>query len=86
MKAGLTTVRLVAIRVMEFPGQCMIFCVRIYQRGISPLIGPSCRFQPSCSEYMVQAIRKYGAVRGGIKGVWRIMRCNPFGGGGFDPP
>ncbi len=68
------------------PGHCMIFAVRVYQRCISPLIGPSCRFQPTCSEYMVEAIRKYGAVRGGCKGLWRIIRCNPFTRGGFDPP
>jgi len=64
----------------------MILAVRVYQRGISPLIGPSCRFQPTCSEYMVGAIRKHGAIRGGLMGVWRIIRCNPFTRGGFDPP
>ena len=64
----------------------MIFFVRLYQLGVSPLIGPSCRFQPTCSAYMIEAIRKYGAVRGGLKGAWRILRCNPFNRGGYDPP
>ena len=64
----------------------MIVLVRLYQRGISPLIGPSCRFQPTCSEYMIGAIRKYGAIRGSLRGLWRIMRCHPFNRGGFDPP
>ncbi len=46
---------------------------------------PSCRFYPTCSEYAVQAISKYGAMKGGVKAVWRILRCNPFNKGGFDP-
>ncbi len=73
-------------RVLKLPGQCMILLVRGYQRGISPLIGPSCRFQPTCSEYMIEAIRKYGVLRGVARGLWRILRCHPFNHGGFDPP
>ena len=46
---------------------------------------PSCRFYPTCSEYAVQAITKYGSLRGGAKAAWRILRCNPFNKGGFDP-
>ena len=56
-----------------------------YQRTLSPLLGPVCRFEPSCSKYTVQAIQKYGALRGGLMGAWRILRCNPFGKGGYDP-
>jgi putative membrane protein insertion efficiency factor len=59
--------------------------IRGYQRGISPLLPPSCRFVPSCSEYGYQAIAKYGIIRGGAMAVWRVLRCNPFGKGGYDP-
>lgn len=63
----------------------LILFIRGYQKFISPLFPPSCRFYPSCSEYAVQAIAKYGAVKGGIKSAWRILRCNPFNKGGYDP-
>ncbi|HOI29074.1 MAG TPA: membrane protein insertion efficiency factor YidD [Melioribacteraceae bacterium] len=46
---------------------------------------PSCRFYPTCSEYAAQSITKYGVIKGGIKSVWRILRCNPFNKGGYDP-
>jgi len=62
-----------------------IFLIRIYQRLISPLFPPSCRFYPTCSEYSVQAINKYGILIGSAKAIWRILRCNPFNKGGFDP-
>ena len=62
-----------------------ILPIRLYQKLISPILPPSCRYTPSCSEYMAQAIERYGVVRGVIKGVWRIMRCNPLGGSGHDP-
>ena len=62
-----------------------VFLIRIYQRIISPLFPPSCRFYPSCSEYAVQAFTKYGVFKGGAKSIWRILRCNPFNKGGFDP-
>ena len=68
------------------PGGAMIACVRVYQWTISPLLGPTCRFTPSCSAYFVQAVAKYGAIRGGLKGVWRICRCHPWSEGGYDPP
>jgi hypothetical protein len=65
----------------------MIFVALIkgYQKIISPLFPPSCRFYPTCSEYAVQSITKYGVFKGGIKSVWRILRCNPFNKGGIDP-
>ncbi len=72
--------------LMALPSRIAIACVRFYQRAISPLLGKNCRFQPSCSEYMVLAIQKYGLIRGGLKGLWRIVRCNPFGSSGYDPP
>lgn len=64
----------------------LIAAVRFYQRGISPLLGPSCRFTPTCSQYMIEAIQKYGAIRGVLKGARRICRCHPFHPGGYDPP
>lgn len=65
----------------------MIFVslIKVYQKIISPLFPPSCRFYPTCSEYAVQSITKYGLLKGGIKAVWRILRCNPFNKGGIDP-
>ena len=59
--------------------------IREYQRFISPLLPPSCRFSPSCSHYTLLAVRKHGVAKGGLMGVWRILRCNPFSKGGFDP-
>jgi putative membrane protein insertion efficiency factor len=56
-----------------------------YKRYVSPLLPPSCRFYPSCSEYALQAIRKYGVLKGGWMSAWRILRCNPLSEGGFDP-
>ncbi|MFN7877310.1 MAG: membrane protein insertion efficiency factor YidD [Pirellula sp.] len=64
----------------------MIACVRFYQRAISPLLGSNCRFSPTCSHYMVEAIQKYGPIKGVAKGIWRICRCHPFCKGGYDPP
>jgi uncharacterized protein len=66
-------------------GTILIAGIRVYQRLISPLLGNNCRFHPSCSHYAVEAIRKYGAVRGSGYAVWRIIRCNPFCAGGNDP-
>lgn len=62
-----------------------ILFIRGYQKVISPLFPPSCRFYPTCSEYAVQAFSKYGVIKGGAKATWRILRCNPFNKGGFDP-
>lgn len=72
--------------VIRMPAMLMIVLVRIYQKLISPLYGNVCRFEPSCSHYFIQAVEKYGAIWGTIKGLWRICRCNPFGKGGYDPP
>jgi putative membrane protein insertion efficiency factor len=58
----------------------------MYQRGLSPLLGKNCRFQPTCSHYMIEAINKYGLLIGISKGIWRILRCHPFNRGGYDPP
>lgn len=66
-------------------GRLFIWIIRGYQRFVSPLFPPSCRFTPNCSRYTIQAIQKYGPIRGGAMGAWRILRCNPFGKGGYDP-
>ncbi|WP_372718851.1 membrane protein insertion efficiency factor YidD [Novipirellula sp.] len=60
--------------------------IRFYQMAISPMLGPHCRFTPTCSQYAVEAIRKYGVLRGSVKAVWRILRCHPWNPGGYDPP
>ncbi|MEJ5351837.1 MAG: membrane protein insertion efficiency factor YidD [Melioribacteraceae bacterium] len=62
-----------------------IYLIKIYQKIISPLFPSSCRFYPTCSQYAVEALSKYGVLKGGIKAVWRILRCNPFSKGGYDP-
>ena len=70
----------------ELPRRLLIALVRFYQLAISPLLGPKCRFTPSCSQYFIEAVQKYGAVRGSWRGLRRICRCHPLGGSGFDPP
>ena len=62
-----------------------IFFIRLYQKFISPLIGPHCRFTPTCSSYAVEAYTKHGFWKGSVLTMWRILRCNPFGKGGYDP-
>lgn len=59
--------------------------IRLYQATLSRVLPPSCRFVPSCSEYGYEAIARYGIVRGGGLAIWRILRCNPWGGHGYDP-
>jgi putative membrane protein insertion efficiency factor len=75
-----------ALAVWHLPREIIVALVRGYQYTLSPLVGRSCRFEPTCSHYMIGAVRKYGAVRGCCKGIWRICRCNPWGGCGHDPP
>ncbi len=70
---------------MQMVKAMLIALIRTYQRLISPMFAPSCRFHPTCSEYAVQAIQKYGPARGMLKALWRIIRCNPLHPGGFDP-
>ena len=59
--------------------------IRVYQKYLSPLLGPSCRFHPTCSEYTFQAIETYGVFKGGVLAIKRILKCNPWGGSGADP-
>ncbi|HVO65455.1 MAG TPA: membrane protein insertion efficiency factor YidD [Syntrophales bacterium] len=66
-------------------GKILVFFVRVYQVCISPLFTPCCRFFPSCSEYAIDAIRRYGPVKGLYYGLTRLLRCHPFCPGGYDP-
>ena len=63
----------------------IILLIRGYRRYISPLFPPSCRFQPTCSQYALEAIATYGSVKGGWLAIARILRCHPFHPGGYDP-
>ncbi|MGZ3776616.1 MAG: membrane protein insertion efficiency factor YidD [Mucilaginibacter sp.] len=68
-----------------FVGWIFIILIRIYQYLISPITGASCRYTPTCSQYAVEAIKKYGAFKGGWLTIKRIASCNPWGGDGHDP-
>jgi putative membrane protein insertion efficiency factor len=59
--------------------------LRFYKKRVSPGLPAACRFQPTCSEYAYEAIEKYGMIKGGRLALWRILRCNPWGGSGWDP-
>lgn len=63
----------------------LIFLIRIYRKFISPVKPPSCRFYPTCSMYAIQAIEKYGALRGTFMAIKRILKCHPLNPGGYDP-
>lgn len=63
----------------------MLAILQFYKRWISPSLLPSCRYVPTCSEYAIDAIERYGSLRGGAMAVWRLLRCHPFVKGGYDP-
>ena len=63
----------------------LVLPIRLYQRFISPMIGPRCKYYPSCSNYAVEAIRVHGPGRGLLLAAWRLLRCNPLSDGGLDP-
>jgi len=65
--------------------KCLLAVIRFYRLRVSPNKPPCCRFIPTCSQYALEAIERYGAVKGGLRSLWRIMRCNPFCKGGYDP-
>jgi putative membrane protein insertion efficiency factor len=67
---------------MKYP---FLWLIRFYQRIMSPVLPSACRFEPTCSHYAYEAIDKHGIVKGGRLAIWRIMRCNPWGGQGYDP-
>ena len=64
----------------------LLACIRFYRKYLSALKGYStCKFYPTCSKYALEAVEKYGAFKGGLMALWRILRCNPFSKGGYDP-
>ncbi|MGE5690421.1 MAG: membrane protein insertion efficiency factor YidD [Pseudomonadota bacterium] len=62
----------------------LVLLVRGYQRLLSPLLGDRCKYHPTCSQYAVDALREYGALRGSVLAAWRVLRCNPWSAGGVD--
>ena len=73
------------MNVKNLPMKGMLVLLRFYKREISPMLPPCCRYTPTCSEYAMQAVEKYGAVKGGWLAAKRILRCHPFHEGGYDP-
>lgn len=69
----------------RFLSACLRGAVRAYQLIVSPLLPPSCRFLPSCSDYAIEALQQHGALHGGGLALWRLARCHPWGGSGYDP-
>jgi hypothetical protein len=63
----------------------LIVLIKAYQYTVSPLLGPRCKYYPSCSNYAVEALREHGVIRGMGLASWRLLRCNPFSNGGYDP-
>lgn len=72
----------VLLRILSYP---FILLIRIYQYVLSPVMGPKCRFTPTCSQYAVEALKKYGPLKGLVLALKRISRCHPGGGSGYDP-
>jgi uncharacterized protein len=72
--------------ITQLPARGLVAAVRLYQIVLGPWLGGHCRYQPTCSNYMIQAVHKYGFWRGGWRGVCRIARCHPLHAGGYDPP
>ena len=70
---------------MRWVRRLFILPIRFYQAAISPMLGPKCRFQPTCSHYMVEAIEEWGVLKGGWLGLKRIFKCHPWGPWGHDP-
>jgi hypothetical protein len=74
------------VTIWTLPRWLFLLLIRGYQKAISPVIAANtCRFYPSCSHYGYQAIYKFGIIKGGALSIWRILRCNPFNPGGYDP-
>ena len=72
--------------VWNWPRLALLGLIRLYQMTFSKALpADSCRFYPSCSHYGYQAVYKFGVIKGGIKAIWRVLRCNPFNPGGYDP-
>lgn len=71
--------------IIKLPANILILLIRIYQYTLSPFIGRSCRYTPTCSVYSIEALKKYGAIKGSWLAIKRIISCNPWGGSGYDP-
>ena len=71
--------------IRRIPKRIMLGMIRFYRRFISPMFPPCCRFTPTCSQYALEAVEKYGALKGGYLALRRILRCHPFNPGGYDP-
>jgi uncharacterized protein len=69
----------------QFPQLITVQLLRVYKWAISPLLPPACRYVPTCSEYAMEAVERYGVFRGGWKALARLLRCHPFARGGYDP-
>lgn len=78
--------RFLWITLLELPAWLLVATVRLYQVSLSPWLGRHCRYHPTCSNYMIEAVRKYGFLRGAWRGACRIARCHPLHAGGYDPP
>ncbi|MGF7155924.1 membrane protein insertion efficiency factor YidD [Novosphingobium gossypii] len=71
--------------LVSLPGLAIIGIARLWQIGPSAIMPPTCRYSPSCSQYAIVAVRRHGAIKGGLLALWRLLRCNPWGGHGHDP-
>ncbi|MCB2412664.1 membrane protein insertion efficiency factor YidD [Demequina sp. TTPB684] len=78
----------VVTAVVRLPALVLMGAIRLYQLVVSPLIGPTCKYYPSCSHYGLEAVSRHGALRGTVLAAWRVLRCNPWSNGGVDevPP
>ena len=74
-----------AARVWHLPADLLVCLVRVYQVWIFPMTPPTCRYSPTCSQYAIEAVRERGAVVGLVLTLWRLLRCNPWQSGGWDP-
>ena len=76
--------RRAASTVASVPRLILVGLIRLYQLTVSPLLGPRCKYYPSCSHYGLEAVRRHGAMRGSVLAAWRVLRCNPWSHGGVD--
>ena len=88
--SSISRVRATSSAILHWPARAimalLILLIRLYQVTLSPLLGPACRFEPTCSRYMVESLRKYGLLKGLGRGLRRVARCHPWNPGGYDPP